>query len=150
MKTVTAVLVFVAAAAVAVRADDQIPVGSRVGTTPASGYDDGGRRDPFLTLITAKRAATSPTRTGVGLAGLSVTDVVVTGIVRGGKVGVAILQGPDGKSFTAKAQDRLEDAVIKAIEADTVVFIAQVADAAGVAHPKEVRKSIRVVTGVGR
>ncbi len=35
-----------------------IPVGSKVGTSP-SGYEDGGRRDPFVSLVAAKRVSTS-------------------------------------------------------------------------------------------
>jgi hypothetical protein len=63
--------------------------------------------------------------------------------VRNGPSVVAILEGPDGKSFVAHNQDKLQDAVVKSIDLDGVVFVAQIADAFGVMHARDVRKSLR-------
>jgi hypothetical protein len=128
----------------------QIPVGSRVGsdTVPAtaSNYDDGGRRDPFVTLVQPKRTPTGAPvgpRPIVGLGSIGVSDVIVTGIVKSGPAFMAILRSPDGKSFIAKMQDRLQDGEVKSIDAEGVVFIQQMADAFGVVRPREVRKALR-------
>jgi hypothetical protein len=134
----------------------QIPVGARVGseTAPgtASGYDDGGRRDPFVTLVQPKRAAAASQVNGrpvVGLAALAVEDALVTGIVKAGPAFIAILKAPDGKSFMARTQDHLQNGVVKTIDAEGVLFVQQGADAMGVVRPREVRKAIRA-TGAGQ
>lgn len=133
----------------------QIPVGSRVGseTAPAtaSGYDDGGRRDPFVTLLSPKKAngVTPAGRPAMGLGGLAVEDALVTGIVKAGPTYVAILRAPDGKSFMARSQDHLQNGVVKVIDAEGVVFVQQTSDAMGVVRPREVRKGLRA-TGAGQ
>jgi hypothetical protein len=133
----------------------QIPVGSRVGTETAaastSGYDDGGRRDPFVTLVTPKRATAGPQsgKPVFGLAALAVEDALVTGIVKAGPAFIAILRSPDGKSFMARNQDHLQNGVVKTIDADGVLFVQQAADAMGVVRPREVRKALHA-TGAGQ
>ena len=148
MRTLALMLTMVAAPAVA---HAQIPVGTRVGAPPASGYDDGGRRDPFVSLVPPKKVpgSTSQTRPASGLAAVAVSDVSVTGSIAAGASFIALLQGPDGRSYTAKSGDRLQDAGIKRIERDAVVFVQQVEDLLGVPHPKEIRKTIRP-EGAGR
>jgi Tfp pilus assembly protein PilP len=148
VKTLVSVLVFSVVAPATAAA--QIPVGTRVGsdTVPAtaSTYDDGGRRDPFLTLIQPKRPNAATPATGkpaAGLVALGVADVTVTGIVKVGSGFIATLRSPDGKSFTAKMRDRLQDGEVKSIDAEGVVFVQQMADALGVVRPREVRKTLR-------
>lgn len=145
------VLLFLSGLAVAAPAvaQDRIPLGTLVGHSPTglapavlSGYDDGGRRDPFTSLIVPKKAAAS-SRPRAGLASLSMADVSVKGIVRAGATIVAILEGPDGKSFVARRQDKLQDAVVKSIDVNGVVFVEQVVDALGVPHARDVRKALR-------
>ena len=140
-----------------VAAQERLPVGTPVGLpshrsedgrAPAeepSGYDSGGRRDPFVSLLVTKKAAPAPAavRVKAGLASLAMADLTVKGIVQNGAVAMAVLEGPDGKSFVVHRQDRLRDAVVKAIEADAVVFVAEAADAAGVVHARDVCKALR-------
>jgi hypothetical protein len=145
-----AALALVAVIPSSARAQETVTVGSRVGSAPPSGYDDGNRRDPFTSLISPKRSGVTPGRVMPGLAGLSVSDALVTGIVRAGKSALAIIQGPDGKSFTAHVQDRLQDAVIRSIDSNGVVFVAEISDAAGMTHPREIRKALHVVVGGGQ
>lgn len=106
-----------------------IPVGSRVGLL-ASTYDDGGRRDPFGSLVTPKRSASPASVDGArprtGLAGLALADVVVRGVVRSGETMFALLEGPNKQSYTSKAKDRLFDATIVSIDRDGVVFSEQI------------------------
>lgn len=149
MKTVMAALGLVTAVAVSASAQE-IAVGARVGSQPPSGYDDGSRRDPFVSQIVSKRAAAASGRPAAGLAGLSVSDAVVTGLVKSGSKVIAILQGPDGKSFMARSQDRLLDGFVKSIDNDGVVFVAELSDAAGASRPREIRKSIHVMAGGGQ
>ena len=150
MRTLCLAIAVMAVTAVPVAAFGQIPLGSRVGGSP-SGYDDGNRRDPFVSLISAKRAAPNAPATsvkrGAGLASVSVNDVVVRGILRAGTNIMATLEGPDGKQFVAHRQDKLQDAVIKTIDKDGVTFVAQTVDVVGAAHPREVRKGLHPTEG---
>ena len=121
-----------------------IPVGSRVGEVP-TGYDSGGRRDPFLSLIAPKRVAVSggganSLRPRSGLASIALADVTVKGIVKNGKVMLAILEGANKQSFVARVQDRLMDGAIKSIDNEGVVFV-EVADPG--MRPNEIRKTLR-------
>jgi hypothetical protein len=118
-----------------------IPLGSRVGEAP-SGYDDGGRRDPFMSLVVPKRA-TAQAKAGVphsGLGALSLADIVVSGIVGLGSTKLAILEGPNKVSFVSRVKDRLSDAVVVRIDDDGVVF-AEVVEAG--ARASNVRKPLR-------
>jgi Tfp pilus assembly protein PilP len=139
----------------AASAPSTIRVGSRVGETPTE-YDDGGRRDPFVSLIVPKVAPSSAAgaaarpRFVAGLAGISISDVVVKGTVRSGDTLIALLQGPDGKTYMAKRLDRLQDGVVTRIDSDGVVFTERTADAAGVVRARDVRKPLRpAVSGSG-
>jgi Tfp pilus assembly protein PilP len=120
-----------------------IPLGSRVGELP-TGYDDGGRRDPFTSLIVPKRTMSVNTgadgsRARTGLGSVSLADVTVRGIVKAGPTVLAILEGPNKQSYTVHPKDRLFDATVVSVETDGVVF-AQEAD--GMA-PSQVKKSLR-------
>jgi len=132
-----------------------IPLGTRVGEPPTQ-YDDGGRRDPFVSLIAPKAAPTpansaaARARPVAGLGGLAISDVVVKGLIRSGTTLIALLQGPDGRTYMAKRQDRLQDGVVTRIESDAVVFTERSADAAGVVRARDVRKPIRAVVSGGQ
>ena len=129
----------------------QIPVGTRVGDIPASGYDSAGRRDPFVTLVAPKRAVTpgapvgSLTRPRNGLSSLALADVAVTGLTKTGNGMLAILQGPDKQSFVLHAKDQLFDATVKSIDTQGVVFV-QTLDG----RPQEIRKTLRAAAEVIR
>lgn len=126
----------------------QIPVGSRVGiTVAASGYDDGGRPDPFASLVRPKigvpTAAVDGNRRVDKLGTLAVNDVKCTGVARanaGGKYTSAILEGPNKMSFVVKAQDRLLDGVVKSIDALGVVIVVHTTDITGAVEGKEIHK----------
>lgn len=122
----------------------QVAVGMRVGLDPIpSGYDDGGRRDPFVTLVIKKGAGgDKAAKTGTGLAALAVADVAVKGIVKAGARVSAMLEGPDHMSYIAHPQDRLADGLVKSIDPAGVVFVEEETDAAGAVHPHEVRKPL--------
>lgn len=124
----------------------QIPVGTAVGLT-ATGYDDGARRDPFISLVVTRRNPTTVSpglRPAAGLSSLSVADAKVTGITRIGNKLQALLEGPGRLSFTARAEDNLLDGMVKSIDTEGVVFVEQVTDAAGTIRSHEVRKTLRV------
>lgn len=118
-----------------------LPLGARVGNLSSSStYDDGGRRDPFMSLVVAKRVAgPSDGRPRAGLAGLQLADVLVKGVVRNGDVMLAILETPGKQSFVARVKDKLADAAVRSIDRDGVVF-----EQMGSGSGTPVRKPLRI------
>jgi hypothetical protein len=92
----------------------------------------------------------SQLRPALGLASLSITDVVVTGVVRAGSKMTAILQGPNKQSYMAKLQDRLADGTVKSIDTEGVLFVAEQTDATGAVKGHEVRKTLHSAAEVIR
>ena len=80
---------------------------------------------------------------------MAIADVVVKGVIRSGSTMIALLAGPDGRTFMAHRQDRLADGVVSKIEADGVVFSERTADAAGIARARDVRKPLRAMAAGG-
>jgi Tfp pilus assembly protein PilP len=79
--------------------------------------------------------------------GLLINEVSVKGIVRNSSGFVALIQGPDNKSYVVKAGDRLMDGTVKSIVQDAVVFSQDVNDPLSLVKQKEIRKTLRLVDG---
>ena len=129
------------------KAFTEIPLGTKVGES-SSKYDDGRRRDPFVSLIVPKAPASGPLsaarpRAVPGLVGIAISDIVVKGLVKSGATLIALLQGPDGRTYMARTQDRLQDGVVTRIDSDAVVFTERSPDAAGQLRAHDVRKPLR-------
>jgi len=153
-RVIAAGLAFGAALAAPVAAQvpaTTIPIGTKVGESSKPGtYESLGRRDPFATLITPKRAATpNQPRLGTGLGSFFVNDVTITGIVKGPSAMMAILQSVDKQSYVAKVGGRLADAVIKSIDAKSVVFL-EIPEPGSFAKPREIRKVLHPIDEVIR
>lgn len=110
---------------------------------PAWTYDPQGRRDPFVSL----RNRTSNAGTGAnrppGLAGVSVNEIMIRGIVRSGNDFIALAQSPDGRTFQLRRNARLFDGVVKQIMIDAVVFTQEVNDPLSLVKQREVRKTMK-------
>jgi hypothetical protein len=149
-------LLTLALVAVPVTLVAQIPVGSRVGTSASNtGYDDGGRRDPFTSLIVKRLTGPSPTGLptvrGTSLVTLSVADIKCTGVMKANaRYHSAIIAGPNNLSYLVKPQDRLLDGVVKSIDALGVVLIEHTTDSTGAVEGKEVRKLLHPAAEVIR
>lgn len=81
-------------------------------------YDPGGRRDPFINLLTGIKAKGPRIPKGA----LTVGDAKVVGITQGKEGYTAILVGADNKARFMKAGDKLYDGAIIAVESDRVIF----------------------------
>jgi hypothetical protein len=127
-----------------------ITVGMRVGEMPSS-YDDGGRRDPFTSLVMPKRQALPGTggRVRPGLGNMVLADVVVRGIIRSGTSMFAILETPGKQSYVAKVKDKLADAVIQSIDANGVVFLEMDGTGQPANPASKVRKDLRSAEDAG-
>lgn len=81
-------------------------------------YDPGGRRDPFVSLLSGIKN----TGANVPKGALTVEDSKVVGITRNKSGFVAILVGADNKARFMKVGDKLYDGEILSIESDRVTF----------------------------
>jgi len=108
-------------------------------------YDPSGRRDPFVSLTA--RGGDLPLAAGArpaGVPGMLVGEATVKGIFKSPKGGfLALLQAPDGRSYSVKQGDKVFDGSVKAITQDAVVFSQDVNDPLSLVKQREVRKSIR-------
>ena len=106
-------------------------------------YNPEGRRDPFVSLLRGgsdQRAA----RIGVaGLAGLTVDEISVRGVVAGNSGYVAMVMGPDNKTYIVHPGDKLLDGAIKSITPQGLVIEQAVNDPLSVVKQREVRKLLR-------
>jgi Tfp pilus assembly protein PilP len=110
-------------------------------------YNPEGRRDPFVSLV---GKGNDPKAQGVrppGVPGLLINEVSVKGIVRNSVGFVALIQGPDNKTYVVKAGDRLMDGAVKSIVQDAVVFSQDVNDPLSLVKQKEIRKVLRSAEG---
>ena len=146
------ILVLAVAVTAAGPALAQIPVGTRVGEAPIpTGYDSGGRRDPFSSLIAPKRPLPGQMfgKVMTGLKTFAVADVTVTGVVKWGQSWMAILENADKQSYVAHVKDAIADATIKSIDSQGVVFV-EAFQPGSTARPQEIRKTLRRAAEVNR
>ena len=76
-----------------------------------------------------------------------INEISIKGIVRDRSGFVAMIQGPDNKTYVVKAGDRLMDGTVKSIVQDAVVFSQDVNDPLSLVKQKEIRKNLRSTEG---
>jgi type IV pilus assembly protein PilP len=105
-------------------------------------YNPEGRRDPFVNLV-GTGAEPRATRKGEGVVNLTVSEISVSGIMqsRGGLV--AMVQGPDKKTYIVHQGDHLADGTIKTITQQGLIIIQEVNDPLSLVKQREVRKLLR-------
>jgi type IV pilus assembly protein PilP len=125
----------------------QVPVAATPAVPDTYNYNPEGRRDPFVSLLKggADDRGARPGATGAeGLAGLNVDEISVRGVVAGsGGSYLAMVQGPDNKTFIVRANDKLLDGTVKAVTAQGLVILQEVNDPLSLVKQKEVRKMLR-------
>ena len=111
-------------------------------------YDPRGRRDPFVNLQELFRQQQPQvfipelpplSERPLGLVGLAISEVTVTGVAVGEDNRVVILQGVDGFTYLAREENKLFDGYVFEISEVEVVFIQEVLD------PRGGRETLRVV-----
>jgi type IV pilus assembly protein PilP len=114
-------------------------------TPDAYSYNPEGRRDPFVSLLTRGVEVGTTRETPLeGREGLAIGEVSIRGIVRSRNAFLAMVQGPDNKSYIIHTGDKMLDGVVKAITSDAVVFAQDVNDPLSLVKQREVRKMLRV------
>jgi Tfp pilus assembly protein PilP len=108
-------------------------------------YNPAGRRDPFISLVRRTTEATglSGSPRPKGLAGLDVSDIRMTGVVKGGTGWVALVKGVDNRTYTARPGDKLHDGSIRSITADAMFVLQDVNDPLSLVKQREIRKPLR-------
>ena len=108
-------------------------------------YEPAGRRDPFISLLARGSDSKSVQggRRPDGIGGLSVAEVSVRGVLRSHGGFVAILQGPDNKTYIARPNDKLFDGTIRAISEQGLTVLQEVNDPLSLVKQREVHKGLR-------
>jgi hypothetical protein len=102
-------------------------------------YTADGRRDPFLNLL---GTGTEPPASGMAVAEISVRGVLQT---RGALV--AMIVGPDNKTYIVHQGDKLADGTIKTITPQGLIVIQDVNDPLSLVKQREVSKLLRASEG---
>lgn len=110
-------------------------------------YNSDGRRDPFVNLIapTSTETKAAPRPAGSGLGAIRVEDLSVRGIMQGPERLVAMIQGPDNRTYLIHQGDKLADGAVKSITPQGLVLVQDVSDPRAKEKTREVRKLLRAL-----
>ena len=106
-------------------------------------YRPEGRRDPFTNLLGAGSKGEITSRKGEGAAGLTVAELSVRGVMQSRGALVAMVEGPDKKTYIVHQGDKLLDGTIKSITPQGLVVVQEVNDPLSLIKQREVRKMLR-------
>ena len=106
-------------------------------------YNPDGRRDPFVSLIGSGLEASVTTKKGDGAAGLMVAEISVRGVMQSRTGLIAMVQGPDNKTYIVHAGDRFADGAIRSVTPQGLVIIQEVNDPLSLVKQREIRKLLR-------
>jgi Tfp pilus assembly protein PilP len=106
-------------------------------------YRADGRRDPFQTLIGTGSDTELTSRRGEGPGGMALGEISVRGIMQSRGSLVAMIQGPDTKTYIVHQGDKLLDGTIKTITPQGLIVIQEVNDPLSLVKQREVRKLLR-------
>jgi len=112
-------------------------------------YNPDGRRDPFLSLIGTggDTRGSAPSRRGDGAAGMLVAEISVRGVMQSRGALVAMIQGPDNKTYIVRAGDKLLDGTIKSVTPQGLIVVQEVNDPLSLVKQREVPKLLRSLEG---
>ena len=108
-------------------------------------YQQEGRRDPFLNLLGTGSEPTPGPRKGDGPAGMMVADISVRGIMQSKGGFLAMIQGPDNKTYIVRQGDRFLDGKIKSVTPQGLIIIQEVNDPLSLVKQREIRKLLRLL-----
>jgi type IV pilus assembly protein PilP len=155
MRTALAMLVVVATAAASAQekpaAQTAPPAAAPQppAAAPAFVYNPEGRRDPFVSLVrlaAEARGRQNQQPSAGGVSGFLVSELTLKGVMVSRGERVALVTGPDAKSYLIRVNDRLLDGTVRAITADSLVCLQDVNDPLSLTKQREVRMSLRAVT----
>ena len=106
-------------------------------------YRADGRRDPFQSLLHAGADTQATSRKGEGPSGMTLGEISVRGIMQSRGSLVAMVQGPDNKTYIVHQGDKLLDGTIKTITPQGLIVMQEVNDPLSLVRQREVRKLLR-------
>jgi Tfp pilus assembly protein PilP len=106
-------------------------------------YRADGRRDPFLNLVGLGSDVKITSRKNEGPTGLSLGEISVRGVMQSRGALVAMIQGPDNKTYIVHQGDKLLDGTIKTVTPQGLVVVQEVNDPLSLIKTREVRKLLR-------
>ncbi len=121
------------------------PGGARPVPAVLVGQPPDGGRDPFVRRSVPDSPGPAEVRPA-GVSGLAVDEAVLRGVVaiRGGRL--AVLEGPDARTWVVRRWDRLYDGAVQDITADAVLLLRDAASSVPFAE-RLVRKRLRGTEG---
>ena len=108
-------------------------------------YQPQGRRDPFLNLLGTGRDVTPAARRGEGPASMTTAEISVRGVLQSRGALVAMVTGPDGKTYVVHSGDKLADGTIKSITPQGLIVIQEVNDPLSLVKQREVTKLLHAL-----
>jgi Tfp pilus assembly protein PilP len=112
-------------------------------------YSADGRRDPFMSLLgTGPDRGGTPTKRGDGVAGMSLAEISVRGVLQSRGTLIAMVQGPDNRTYLVRQGDRLADGTVQSVTAEGLVVMQEVNDPLSLVKQRIVRKPLRSLEDV--
>jgi Tfp pilus assembly protein PilP len=111
-------------------------------------YKPDGRRDPFVSLLNRGSDTRQAKKKPDGPRGFTFDEITLRGVVQARSGPLALVQGPDSKTYIVHVGDQFYDAVVKSITTDSLVVVQEVNDPLSLAKQRERRKTLRVVEEV--
>ncbi|MCH8820126.1 MAG: hypothetical protein IIB03_07385 [Acidobacteria bacterium] len=123
------------------------------GELQAQDFDDSGKLDPFIDLnqwirqeqpevFFSEYELPPLSQRPPGLAGLAISEVIVTGLAVGENSKVALLRGTDNFTYIAHEDAKLFDGHISQISPEEVVFVQVRTDSTGSTETSEIIKRL--------
>jgi Tfp pilus assembly protein PilP len=107
-------------------------------------YKPDGRRDPFTGLFAAAGTDVRATaKRGDGIGAFSVSEISVRGVMQSRSSLVAMIKGPDNKTYLIHQGDKLADGVVKTVTPQGLVVLQDISDPLSAQKQREVRKLLR-------
>jgi Tfp pilus assembly protein PilP len=106
-------------------------------------YKADGRRDPFLNLLGTGTENKLTSHKGEGPAGMTVGEISVRGVMQSRGALIAMIQGPDNRTYVVHQGDKLLDGTVKSVTPQGLVIVQEVNDPLSLIKTREVRKMLR-------
>jgi Tfp pilus assembly protein PilP len=115
------------------------------GPTPAEGYtyQAEGRRDPFMNLLGTGNETRAGVKRNEGPAGLTVGEISVRGVLETRGALIAMIEGPDKKTYVVHTGDKFLDGTIRSITPQGLVIVQEVNDPLSLVKQREIHKLLR-------
>ena len=107
-------------------------------------YKPDGRRDPFVGQLAALSTDVRATAKRVdGPRAFLVGEISVRGVMQSRSSLIAMIKGPDNKTYLIHQGDKLADGVVKTVTPQGLVVIQDISDPLSAQKQREVRKLLR-------